>query len=149
MVRSLVPWGFGAPQVFERFRREMDQLFSDFLGNENGGEHVLAFAPRTNVAETDTHYELTVDLPGLKADDFTVELKDGNLWISGERKEETEQKGKTWHRIERQYGHFRRVFPLGADVDPDRIEAEYKDGVLRVTVPKSEAMRPKKIEVKA
>ncbi len=146
MVRSLVPWGARTPQLFDRFRREMDELFGDFFGREDGGER--AFAPRTNIAETETHYEISVDLPGVKADDVTVELKSGNLWISGERKEEREEKGTTWHRVERQHGQFCRVFPLDMDVDADHIEAEYKDGVLRVTVPKSQTVRPKKIEVK-
>jgi len=146
--RSMAPWGTRGPRWFDDLRREMDDLFEQFLGGEadNGG---ALFAPRANLAETEQHYELTVDLPGMKPDDFHVELKDRELWITGERRHEAEEKGKTYHRVERAYGQFRRVIPLAADVDPEKIDAEYTDGVLRVTVPKSEAAQPRKIEVKS
>lgn len=67
----------------------------------------------------------------------------------GERKQETEEKDKTFHRVERHYGSFRRILRLGADVDPGTIDANYKDGVLRITAPRTEATRPKRIEVHA
>jgi len=145
---ALSPWDMRFPRWFEDFRREMDELFQNFFGSEQGGE-VAVFAPRTNVAETDQAYEITVDLPGMKPEEFNVELKDGQLWITGERKHEAEEKGKTYHRIERAYGQFRRVIPLDPNVDPDKVTAEYKDGVLRIEVPKSEAAQPKKITVKS
>ncbi|MEX0718004.1 MAG: Hsp20/alpha crystallin family protein [Planctomycetaceae bacterium] len=106
------------------------------------------FAPECNLAESETEYEVTLDLPGLKPDDFNVELQHGDLWITGERKHEAEQKGKTWHRVERQYGQFRKMIRLGEDVDPEGIDAQYRDGVLRITVPKTEISKPKKIAVK-
>jgi len=145
---ALAPWDVRGTRWFDNLRREMDDLFDQFLGGEagNGG---AVFAPRANLAETEQNYELTLDLPGMKPDDFHVELKDRELWITGERRQEAEQKGKTYHRIERAYGQFRRVIPLAADVDPDKVEAEYHDGVLRVTVPKSEAAQPRKITVKS
>ena len=149
MTRMMVPWEVSGPRWFDDFRREMNQLMSDFLGSENGGEEARWFAPRTNVAETDKGYEVTLDLPGMKPEEFNVELKEGQLWVTGERKHEQEEKGKTYHRIERHYGQFRRIIPLDATVDAERVEADYKDGVLHVTVPKSEAARPKRIEVKA
>jgi HSP20 family protein len=136
------------PQWFGNLRREMDDLFDQFAGRENGGA-LAAFAPRVNVAETEKNYDVTVDLPGLKPEDFEVEVRDGNLWLSGHRKQEEETQGKTYHRVERSYGEFRRVIPLAADVDAAKIEAEYKDGVLKITVPKNEAAQPKKIQVKA
>jgi len=146
--RALSPWDVRGPRWFDSLRREMDDLFEQFFGGEaaDGG---AVFAPRTNLAETDQHYELTVDLPGMKPDDFHVELKDRELWITGERKHEAEEKGKTYHRVERTYGRFRRVISLGADADPEKIDAEYKDGVLRITVAKSEAAQPRKITVKS
>ena len=146
---ELSPWDVHGSRWFDSLRREMDQLFNQFLGAENGGEQLHMFAPRTNVAETDKHYEISVDLPGLKPEEFNVELKEGHLWITGERRQETEEKGKAYHRVERMHGQFRRVIPLGMDVDADRVGAEYKDGVLRITVPKTEAAQPKRITVKA
>ena len=157
MARSLTPWRGGTrnlalwdmpvPRWFENFRREMDELFEQFFGPESGREMVV-FAPRTNVAETEKEYEITVDLPGVKPEDFNVELKEGALWITGERKQEHQEEGKTYHRIERTYGQFRRVIPLEVPADPEKIHAEYKDGVLRIVVPKEESAQPKKIPVK-
>jgi HSP20 family protein len=106
------------------------------------------FAP-VNFAETETGYEVTVDLPGLKPEEVSVEFKDGHLWITGERKDETEDKGKTYHRIERRYGKFRRVIALGTEIESDKVDASYKEGVLTINVPKAEAVQPKRIEVKS
>jgi len=75
-------------------------------------------------------------------------LKEGQLWITGERRQESEEKGKTYHRVERQYGRFQRVIPLPAAVNPEKIDAEYKDGVLHITLPKDETAQPKRIPVK-
>jgi HSP20 family protein len=149
MTRSLIPWGIPAPSLFGNFRREMDRLLDECFVAEDGGEMLRVFAPRTNVAETEKEYEITLDLPGLKPEDFNVELNEGRLWISGERKHEAEEKDKTYHRIERHYGQFRRVIPLETAVNAEKIEAEYRDGVLRITVPKDEALLPRRIEVKS
>ena len=78
-----------------------------------------------------------------------MELRHGELRVGGERKQEHEEKRKNWHRVERRYGSFRRVIPLGRDVDPEKVDAEFKDDVLKVTVAKSEASRPKRIEIRA
>ena len=85
----------------------------------------------------------------MKPEELTVEYKGGELWLSGERKQENEEKGKTFHRIEKPYGRFERPIPLASHVDEGIISAEYHDGVLRVTVPKAEQARAKRIEVKA
>jgi HSP20 family protein len=155
MPRHMVPWersgsllDLPTPRVFDNLRQEMNQLFSEFFGGEDGGER-MALVPRLNVAETDTAYEISLDVPGMKAEEFAIELKDGRLWITGERKQEEEQQGKTYHRIERAYGEFRRVVPLEENVEESKILAEYKDGVLKIALPKTEKARPKKIPVKA
>jgi HSP20 family protein len=119
-----------------------------FSGTENSGTVSKCFAPDTNLAETDSQFEVTLDLPGMKPEDFNLEFNDGQLWITGERQQEEEEKGKTYHRVERSYGHFRRGISLGPDVDPEKIEATYKDGILTVVVPKAPAACPRKIEVK-
>jgi HSP20 family protein len=77
-----------------------------------------------------------------------VEMKEGSLWISGEKKEEKEEKGKTFHRVERRAGMFRRVLPLPAEVAEGQAEARFIDGVLKITLPKTEKVAPKQIEVK-
>jgi HSP20 family protein len=137
------------PRTFGRLEREMEELFEKFLGREEReGNGMGMMVPKTNVAETDGEFEVTVDLPGLKPQEFNVEFREGALWITGEKKEEKEEKGKTFHRMERRYGQFQRVIPLPTKVNEGKIAAEYKEGVLKVTVPKVEALKPKKIEVK-
>ena len=148
MVSHLVPWNVRTSSVFDTLRREMD----DFVGRlqeSNRREGTAWFAPSTNIAESDKGYEITIDLPGLTSEDFDLEFQDGNLTVTGTRKDETEEKGKTFHRIERKYGEFRRSFALGRDIDADKVEAEYSAGVLRILVPKAEEVRPKKITVKS
>lgn len=148
MVRALVPWTTGRfPVGFDTLRREMNDLMDQFFTGEEAGR-LNWFSPRTNVAETADGYEISVDLPGMKREDLDVELKEGQLWITGRRHEEKEEKGTTFHLVERQHGEFRRVIPLDASVEADKVEAEYKDGVLHLKVPKSEARKPKRIDVK-
>jgi HSP20 family protein len=127
----------------------MDHLFDDFFRTDRAAGSSRAFAPRVNVAETESGYEVSIDLPGMKPEEFEVELKDNHLWITGERKHESEEDGKTFHRIERRHGRFRRVVPLDAPIKAEAVEAEYRDGVLRINVPKTEEVRPKRIEVKS
>ncbi len=146
MTRAMVPWDVGTPPTFENFRQEMDRLMNRFIRPDLGD--MGGFMPRTNVAETENDYEVSVDLPGMKPEDVNIELRENQLWITGERKEEKEEKGKAFHRVERQYGQFRRVVPLAGPVESDKIDAQFKEGVLRVTVPKSEKAKPKRIEVK-
>jgi HSP20 family protein len=147
MVRNLCTWRDGNVVPFEELYKEMDNLMGGLLSGNQGRGNV-GFAPRINVAETETDFEVTADLPGIKADDVSVELHDGQLTISGHRESHTESKEKTFHRVERTAGEFRRVISVGVPVDEDKISAEYTDGVLRVTLPKSEKLRPKKIEVR-
>ncbi len=119
-----------------------------FNGEESWLTPATEFLPRANVAETEAAYEVTLDVPGMTAKDISVEVRDGSLWISGEKSEEKEEKGKWFHRVERQHGAFRRTFPLELPVDRDKVEATYMGGVLIVRVPKVSAPPSKKIEVK-
>jgi HSP20 family protein len=129
----------------EEFEELMERLFH----SEEGMTPVKGwFTPRIDFTESDTQYEVKVDLPGLKPEEVKVELRGGDLWISGERKEEKEEEGKTFHRIERRHGEFRRVLPLPVEVAEEKIEARVENGVLTVIVPKSETVKPKSIEVK-
>lgn len=135
--------------LFGDFRREMDGLVNQWLDSEGRSANVGGWTPRLNVAETEEAYEVTLDAPGMQADDFDIELHHGDLWISGERQVEAKKEGKTWHRVERSVGRFRRAVRLGDDVNPENVEAEYKDGVLSISISKSEAAKSKKITVKS
>jgi HSP20 family protein len=132
----------------DSLRREMDGLFDRFFRLRNGnGISDWSYEPQVNVAEHENGYEITAELPGMKPEDFSVEVKDDELWITGEKKEEHEEKDRTYHRVERRYGEFRRVIPLATKVDSEHIDAQYKDGVLTVKLPKSETAKPKRITV--
>lgn len=148
MFRNLMPVREkNLPRPLDVFRDDMETMMERFFGPRTewwGGDD---FQPRTDVAETETEYEVTAELPGLKPEEFTIELKDGDLWITGEKKDEKEEKGKTFHRVERRWGQFRRVVSLPATVDAEHIRADYKDGVLHVHVPKAEAAKPRRIAV--
>jgi HSP20 family protein len=129
---------------------EFDELMERLFHSDEGRMTPAKgwFTPRVDFTETPTHFEVKVDLPGLKPEEVKVEVRNRELWISGERKEETEEEGKTFHRIERRRGEFRRVLPLPTEVAEEKIEARVEHGVLTVTVPKSETAKPKTIEVK-
>ena len=143
MLRSLIPWRETLPRSFSRFEDEMDQMLENFFGRGErnwGGEN---FVPTANLVETENEFEVTIDLPGLKPEEVNLELREGALWITGERKEETEEKGKTFHRMERRYGSFRRVIPLPTSVKDENIEAEFRQGVMTVKLPTSEEIKLK------
>jgi HSP20 family protein len=125
----------------------MENLFSRALGEDGGSTWLSEFTPRVNLAETDKAYEVTAEIPGLKPEDIHVELERDMLTISGERKEEEEEKGKTFHRVERRYGTFRRAMTLPDAAVAEKVNAEYKDGVLKVVVPKAKEARPTKVKV--
>jgi HSP20 family protein len=106
-----------------------------------------AWVPALDVRETDDRFELSLDLPGIDA--VNVSFEDGMLTVSGKREFADENKGETWHRIERGFGTFARSVRLPRTADPDRIEATFDKGVLTVAVPKAEAAKARTIEVKA
>jgi len=147
MTTTMSPFRFSGNLV-QDFRRELDDLFSQFF--REGDDREPAFwAPRANLSETENEYAVSIDLPGVTPENISIELRHGDLWITGRREEESEEQGKTWHRIERFAGEFRRVIRVGDDVDAEHVNAEYKDGVLHVAIPKSEDAQTKRITVKA
>jgi len=136
-----------SPLSFDDLRKEMNRIFENSFEKHEDQPPVLA--PAANFAETEKAYEISLDLPGLNPEEVNVEFRDGHLCISGERKGVREEQGKTFHRIERTYGEFRRVIALGNEVDAENINAKYENGVLTVVAPKVEAVQPKKIAVNA
>ena len=129
---------------------ELRLLFGDFFGPDRAGDETrfVRWAPRVDIAEENGNYELTADLPGLKKDDIKVEIHDNTLTLRGEKKIEEEKKEKNYRLAERCYGEFVRTFALPENVNKDAIEAEFKDGVLKLTIPKTEQPKPTQIEVK-
>ncbi len=106
------------------------------------------WAPLVDISEDDKEYLIKVELPEVQKDNVKVTVESGTLTISGERKAEKEEKGRKFHRVERFYGRFERSFSIPDDAEADSVKAEFKDGVLRVHLAKSEKARPKQIEVK-
>lgn len=106
------------------------------------------WTPSVDITEDEKEYLVTADLPQISKDDVKVVVENGSLVIKGERRSENEHKDKKVHRIERSYGSFHRSFALPEDADGNRVTANFKDGVLRVSLPKSEEKKPKHIEVK-
>lgn len=144
MTRTFMPFRNGTIAPLEDLAREVDSLVQNIFDPE---DRTQKFTPFANLSETETTYELSLDLPGVNPDEVSVELNDGQLIVAGERKSETEDEGKTFHRVERRYGKFRRVLSIPAPVDEEKITAEYKDGVLHVVLPKSEKIKVRKIVV--
>jgi HSP20 family protein len=118
------------------------------LGNGDGGLKLAAWSPQVDITEDDKEYLVKADLPEIKKDEVKVTVENGVLSISGERKSEKEEKNKKYHRIERSYGGFERTFTMPEDADSAKMKAEFKEGVLRVHVPKNPVAQPKKIDIK-
>ncbi|MEW6247725.1 MAG: Hsp20/alpha crystallin family protein [Nitrospirota bacterium] len=109
---------------------------------------VADWIPAVDISESEGEYLIKAELPGVKKEDIKVTLQEGVLTIQGERKQEKEEKGRKYHRIERSYGTFMRSFTLPDSADDSKVSAEFKDGLLYLHVPKSEKAKPKAIEVK-
>jgi HSP20 family protein len=107
-----------------------------------------AWSPKVDVQETDKEYLIKADLPDVKKDDVKVEVREGMLTFQGERRQEKEEKGKKFHKIEREYGTFVRRFGLPPEVDASKVQAEFKEGVLSVHLPKASEGMPKAFDVK-
>lgn len=136
--------------------RELEDMQSRLgrIINESGNgltQEPFAFAdwaPAIDIQETDNEYVVKADLPEMKKEDIKIQLQEGLLSIEGERKQEKEEKGKKFHRVERQYGQFVRRFALPTEVDGAKVQAEFKDGVLNVRLPKSASAKPRSIDIK-
>jgi HSP20 family protein len=109
---------------------------------------VFDWSPTVDIVETPEEFQIKAELPEVKKEEVKVSVDGGVLRIEGERKQEKEEKGKKYHRIERSYGSFLRTFALPDNVDESKVQAEFKDGVLNVRLHKTERAKPKSIEVK-
>jgi HSP20 family protein len=119
------------------FSNLIDRFFNDSL-TRSGGSTYGSFVPKVDIYENEKDYEVHVVVPGMKKDDFKIDLNDNYLTISGERKLSKETNEKTFHSIESQYGTFTRSFSLPDNVDANKINAKYENGILTITIPKDE-----------
>ncbi len=137
-------------QAIDRFNR----MFNDsrFLSRFGLGDtEAMTFAewtPAVDIQETPEAYVVSAELPDVKKEDVKLSVQNGVLMMTGERRQEKEDKGKKWHRVERSYGRFQRSFTLPESVDDQKIHASYKDGMLHLMIPKAPATTPKTQEIK-
>jgi HSP20 family protein len=134
----------------EEMSTRLNRLFNQPLAPRSADTEGIVradWAPAIDVQEADGEYLVKADLPEVKKDDVKVEIQDGMLSVRGERHQEKEEKGTKFHRIERAYGRFERRLALPTEVDAQKVVAEFKDGVLRVHLPKSASAKPKSVPV--
>lgn len=141
LYRSRSPW-----DLF----REMDELFNQMTSSSGSREStdLPSFAPAADIRENDKGYLMAFDLPGVSEKDVKIEVKDGLLSITGERRRNHQEQEGGWTRTERSFGRFHRSFTLPGDVDPQKIEAQVENGELQLFLPKSELAKPVSIPVR-
>ena len=134
----------------ESMSDRLNRVFSRPTLSTSGREAltVADWMPTVDISETDSEYLIKAELPEVKKEDVKVTVENGVLTLQGERRQEKEEKGKKYHRVERSYGSFVRSFTLPESVDESAVKAEYKDGMLNLHLPKAEKVKPKSIDVK-
>lgn len=130
----------------ERMRREMDRIWDRF--SRESSPHEQHWNPSLDLVETESSLVAEVEVPGINPDDIDISVTADMLTVTGDKKQETGEQAKHFHFEERAYGRFSRSIPLPTAVNPDRVEARYKDGILTITMGKSGAAKSKRIEVK-
>ena len=130
----------------EPFSSEINRLFNTLFDE---GRLQQRWVPAMDLVESDDHFVLRADLPGLGEDDVSIEIRDNTLTIAGERKSEFEQKERGWYRVERSTGAFSRSLSLPEGVNPDAVSAEFDKGVLEVRIPKPEQKKPRRVQIRA
>ncbi len=126
----------------------VNKLFDESLFKRKGTKRELGFwEPVVDIVETKDNYKVRAEMPGIPKDDIEISVSGDVLTIKGEKKQEKEEKDSNFYKRERVYGMFQRQLVLPQDIEADKIKANYKDGVLEVTIPKGEAAKPKKIKV--
>jgi len=131
-------------------RHQMNHLFDDAFGSVVRGDSRLSVwnrYPTVDIYDNDKHIVIKAELPGIDKKDIVIDVKDGVLTLKGERSFDNEVKEEKYYCREIMFGKFERVFRLPADVDPEKISADYKDGILKIDIPKPEEQQPKKITV--
>jgi HSP20 family protein len=134
----------------QSFQHEMNRMFDEFFRGGNGetsGTGLSSWTPAVDIHETDDGFVIKAELPGVSKDDISIDVHQNTLTLRGQRTHQSAVKNERYHRVERAYGTFQRSFVLPAMVDHDKVQATYKDGVLELHLPKSEAATPKRIAI--
>jgi HSP20 family protein len=131
-----------------RFHAGMDDLFSSFFEGWDSPFLVRGRWPAMDIGENENAFIVKAEVPGCKAEDIDISVQGNTLTISGEKEQEEEKKEKGYYHVERSYGSFRRDLNLATEINPDKIEAVCENGVLTLTLPKSEKAKPVKVKVK-
>lgn len=151
---TLVRWNparelLNLEKEFSKMFNEMESRFGFNKGKNDNDEYENAvWSPLTDIRETNENYEVHLDLPGVDKENVKISYSEGQLSISGERKQEKEEKDSKFHRIERAYGKFYRSFVIPKLVVADKIDAEFKNGSLKIVIPKAEEAKPKELDIK-
>ena len=147
-MRTLTPF-FTSRNLSRDLWSEMDRMFDHFATPGLPVYDEREFAPASELTEEENHYMLSMDLPGMKKEDIKIEVADGTLVISGERKHEKRTDANQVHRFEKSYGVFKRSFVLPNTISADKVEARYEDGVLELYLPKTTVAQARKIEIQS
>ena len=144
------PLGWNPSRELAELSDRLNRVFARVPrgGNENEAMTVADWTPSVDISETTAEYVIKAEIPEVKKEDVKVTLEHGVLTVQGMRRQEAEEKGKKYHRVERSYGSFVRSFSLPDLVDDAQVQAVFKDGILTLHLPKSEKAKPKAIEVK-
>lgn len=154
-MRSLIPWKWGTSQnapdnTVVEFKKEIDDLFSKFFGSEGWFPTTYfnrGFSPALDISETDEDIVVKVELPGVDPKEIEVSVSGTTLTVKGEKKEEHEENTESMHRIERSYGSFLRSITLPSEVNEEKTEATFKDGVLNLKLPKAQPTKKSSIKI--
>ena len=128
-------------------REPFFRLFDSFFNSDAQGEETRAWVPPVDIQENGDAYLFHAELPGMSKEDIHITLENSVLRVSGERKFEKDAKKENYHRVERTYGTFTRTFTLPTQVDPDKVQAVFENGILTIVVPKAEQAKPRRIAI--
>jgi HSP20 family protein len=144
---ALVRWD--PARQLDTFQSDFDRVFDAFFGDRTANGTTRRWVPAMDLVETDDHLVLRADLPGLDTDDVEIEVAEGVLTVSGERRTEHEDSADGYHRVERAYGRFSRSLSLPQGIDADQVQADFDKGVLEVRIPKPAERKPHRVQIGA
>jgi HSP20 family protein len=143
---ALVRWDPG--RELDSLQSDVNRLFDSFFGSRPGnGIRRQRWVPAMDLVEEDDSLVLRADLPGMSEDDVDIEVKDGVLTVSGERKAEEKKQGEGYYRVERAFGSFSRSLSIPEGIDPEQVSAQFDNGVLEVRIPKPAERKPHRVQI--